>query len=433
MRKVLLACLAIVIAVVCVSADAVNTNVPTGWTALVTTSWLTALGNQTDNYGGVSCVRVNRLTGDLLIFASGYGVWKSSNKGSTYTRLDGTTSSGRCENGGGAMQVDQNDPTRIAVFALDGMGGYTADGTTWTKLYPCNAASGRGWDFGSVDWATPAAKVMFAASHETGGKNCLSTDGGNTWTILGEGFGQNANSSNTCMVGVMDATTIIYGKGSGIRRSTNLGQSFGDVSTENSNIRVPVLFGGKHYLGNTKLLVSSDKGATWATQGTALPNSDKMYNGPWFGADANTMVVEGGSNFYKTVNGGTSWTAISTRPDNGNFYSLNPNWFGSGCWDPINNVLYATAMNNLGFKKELGGVSVIEQLAAKSNANGLTVNNSVIHSTVLFNAVELFRLNGSLVYQQHLVPSLTARIPSMNEPLICKITTAQGTTQQLIK
>jgi hypothetical protein len=382
--------------------DAVTTVVPAGWTQLATASWVASLGNQVDSYGGISSVRVNRLTGDVYIMASSYGVWKSSNQGSTYTRLDPTMVGGRCENSGGAFQIDQNNPVRMAVFSLDFSdvspslnAGMTADGTNWTKIN-ASPAAGRGFDFGSVDWATPIPKVLFAAAHESGGVNEVSTDGGLTWKPASEGFGSNANASNEFGLGVMDATTLIYSAGNGIKRSTNLGANWTLVTSLNSSIRIPVLFNGKHYLGETKLLVSADKGATWTQQGTALPGGDKMYCGPWFGADANTMVVEGVNNIYKTTNGGTSWAAISTTPNNQDFYSLNPNWFGCGTWDPINNYLYATAMNCYAYKKSLGPVNVKLNIAASSlpspasvsrihaNADGHVVLTSGTHSGVSY-------------------------------------------------
>jgi hypothetical protein len=62
------------------------------------------------------------------------GMWKSSEKGETWTRMDGGVISGRGETGW-AVQVDQNDPKRIAVFSLDGAASYILDGKTWKQLY----------------------------------------------------------------------------------------------------------------------------------------------------------------------------------------------------------------------------------------------------------------------------------------------------------
>jgi hypothetical protein len=389
MRKFGVASLGVAVTVACVSAQVSppTTVVPAGWTQLTTASWVAGLGNQVDSYGGISSVRVNRLTGDLYIFASSYGVWKSSNQGSTYTRLDPTLVGGRCENSGGSFQIDQNNPVRMAVFSLDFSdvspslnAGMTADGTNWTKIN-ASPAAGRGFDFGSVDWATASPKVMLASAHESGGQIVLSTDAGISWTSLSVGYGSNPNSGSISVCGVMDATTLIYGSGSGIQRNTNLGSgAWTQVSTQNSTIRVPVWFNNKHYLGNTNLLVSADKGATWTVQGAALPGGDKMYCGPWFGADENTMVVAGVNNIYKTTNGGTAWTTLTATPNNQDFYSLNPNWFGSEVWDPINNVLYATAMNCYAYKKSLGPVSVKLNIAASSLP--VSANSSRIHASL---------------------------------------------------
>ena len=129
--------------------------------------------------GGCSGVCVNRFTGDVVIKIIGWGMWRSTDKGATLVRIDNNTVSGRCETGWG-VQVDQNDPRRMAVFSLDGDAGYTSDGITWKKM----AGIGRNWDFGSVDWGAADARVMITALHESGGQVYKTTDGAVTWTKL---------------------------------------------------------------------------------------------------------------------------------------------------------------------------------------------------------------------------------------------------------
>ena len=110
--------------------------------------------------GGCSGVVVNRTNGDVTIKVVGLGLWRSSDKGRNWQRIDGNTISGRDETGW-ATSMDQNAPSRIASFSLDGLAGWTIDGSQWKSF----TNLGRNWDFGSVDWAAPVPKTIIAAKH----------------------------------------------------------------------------------------------------------------------------------------------------------------------------------------------------------------------------------------------------------------------------
>jgi hypothetical protein len=98
------------------------------------------------------------------------------------------------------------------------------------------------------------------------------------------------------------------------------------------------------------LLVSGDKGANWQPQGTAI----NIWQGPFFGHDEKAMVVIGNDGVFMTKTGGETWTPVAgLKPKEGN-YVFSPNWFGCYAWDPVNNILYASAMGNPVYKLELG-------------------------------------------------------------------------------
>src|ERR1044071_8549800 len=131
--------------------------------------------------GGCSGVVVNRTNADVTIKVVGFGMWRSSDQGRNWRRIDSDTISGRDETGW-ATSVDQNAPTRIASFSLDGSAGWTTDGAQWKRF----TTLGRNWDFGSVDWAAPVPKTIIAAKHETTppGEVYLTQDGGVSWKLL---------------------------------------------------------------------------------------------------------------------------------------------------------------------------------------------------------------------------------------------------------
>jgi len=311
---------------------------------------------------GCSGTVVNRITGDVSVHIVGFGIWKSGDMGGAWTRIDNNVidaSGGRNENGW-SIQVDQDSPARMAVFTLDGSAGYTADGTTWKQW--THAPWGRNWDYGSVDWSSPAAKTILGVEHEKPSRIVtLSTDGGTTWTELTT---FDVAGAPAAMVGVIDSTTLIGSKGTGIVRSTDLGATWSTVSDKNPLSHVPVRFGGKFYLTTSAgLIVSADGGVTWKQQGTSIPKAN-MLQGPYFGADESTMVVGthpdanlwgGVSSIYKTTDAGATWTHIADAPKTSSQFQFNYVWFGSFSWDPIHDVYYTSAMSNPAFRAGCGG------------------------------------------------------------------------------
>src|SRR5437762_1970980 len=62
--------------------------------------------------GGCSGVVVNRTNGHVTIKVVGLGLWRSSDQGRNWQRIDGDTTSGRDETGW-ATSADQNAPGRM--------------------------------------------------------------------------------------------------------------------------------------------------------------------------------------------------------------------------------------------------------------------------------------------------------------------------------
>lgn len=295
--------------------------------------------------GGCSGVVVNRTNGAVTIKVVGLGLWRSSDKGGNWQRLDDNTISGRDETGW-ATSGDQNAPGRLASFSLDGTAGWTPDGLKWQRF----TSLGRNWDFGSVDWATTVPKTILGAKHETSppGEIYLTQDGGVTWKLLAVHL--SGKPDRLSMVGVLDATTLVYGNGDGIHRSTDAGGTWTKVSPVNPQTRIPVLFRGVHYLGSTNgLLVSKDLGATWQPQGAAV----NVWQGPFFGRDEKEMLIVGKDGAFLTKNAGADWKQVASLKPKERGFGFTPNWFGCYAWDPVNNILYASAMGNPVYKLEL--------------------------------------------------------------------------------
>lgn len=275
---------------------------------------------------------MNRLTGDVYVQVLNQGMWKSSDKGATWSRVDGGTVGGLAVMGP-AIDIDQDNPSRLAVWSLDGNAAWT-DGTAWRTM----ASQGRNWDFGATDWATPAPQTMIAAKHEANGEVYLSTDGARSWKLLAITVVASGSwpPPPFAMVGVMDAKTLIYGNGDGIYRSSDTGLTFQRVADFNVQTRVPVLFKGVFYLGGANGLIrSADKGASWQRQGSPLD----MWLGPFFGSDENHIAAVTLSGIYLSNNAGASWSKAADLPSTE--VNFSPQIRAGYAWDPVNRRLYA--------------------------------------------------------------------------------------------
>jgi len=153
------------------------------------------------------------------------------------------------------------------------------------------------------------------------------------------------------MVGALNDSTLIYSKDEGIQLSTDDGETWTKVSPANPQTRIPVFFRGAHYLGTTNgLLVSKDLGATWKEQGGRV----NVWLGPFFGRNENEILVVGKEGAFLTKNAGENWTRVATLKTKERGFLFTPHWFGCYAWDPINNILYGSAMANPVYKLELG-------------------------------------------------------------------------------
>jgi photosystem II stability/assembly factor-like uncharacterized protein len=296
--------------------------------------------------GGCSGVVVNRLNGHVTIKVVGCGLWRSTDQGKSWQRIDQDTVSGRDETGW-ATSVDQNAPERMASFSLDGSAGWTIDGRTWKRF----AELGRNWDYGSADWSAAQPQTIIAAKHETDppGEVYVSTNGGQSWTKLAISVG--ANRGGPGMVGALGEATLIYSQGNGIYRSTDAGLTWTQVSKANPQTRIPVLFQGAYYLGtSTGLLVSRDKGASWQPQGSPV----NIWLGPFFGRDHREMLVVGKDGIFLTHDAGETWTKVAGLKTKEAGFLFTPNWFGCYAWDPVHRFVYASAMGNPVYRLALG-------------------------------------------------------------------------------
>jgi hypothetical protein len=95
--------------------------------------------------------------------------------------------------------------------------------------------------------------------------------------------------------------------------------------------------------------VSKDLGASWQERGAAV----SIWQGPFFGRDEQEMLVIGKDGVFLTKNGGETWKQMASLKPKEHGFVFTPHWFGCYAWDPVNNILYASAMGNPVYKLQL--------------------------------------------------------------------------------
>ena len=296
---------------------------------------------------------VDRTTGNLFMAVSGQGLFKSTDRGATFTRCDDGKVGGRCETAS-ALCADPAT-SRLACFMLDGKCGMTLDGgKTWQPFKDV----GRNWDFAAVDWTAEKPQVIYAARHESDGEMYLSTDAGASWKQIDK-------DKSYASLGVVDANIFLASKGEGLLRSTDQGKEWKKVSDFTPVSRVMQTLNGVHYFFATNpvdpadakkrpptyqsfLIVSKDKGATWTKQGAM---TDAAW-GPYFGKDEKHLITLGRKGvILESTDAGETWKEVIAVPAKG-FDTSRPGWFTNVGYDPRSDTFYISKMGLPSFKYE---------------------------------------------------------------------------------
>ncbi|HMJ90172.1 MAG TPA: hypothetical protein VK530_10170 [Candidatus Acidoferrum sp.] len=161
------------------------------------------------------------------------------------------------------------------------------------------------------------------------------TDGGTTWTSLGQGAGSDViiNRPSEIVYDPKNADVFwesgIYNS-SGVYHTTNAGQTFQHLGNAKHNDNVSVdfsdpqrrtLLAGGHEQSRT-VWKSVDGGQTWTNIGATLPEGTKHSSNPLL-LDASTYLVnasgwgKGTGGVFRTTNGGATWTQAGALEANG--------------------------------------------------------------------------------------------------------------------
>jgi hypothetical protein len=322
----------------------------------------------------------NELNPNIVYFGSGSTIYKSSDKGETFSQT-GTNVPGSSDVK--CIIIDNNNPgiLLVAIEASPNDKIYKSinDGLNWTLTLD----EGQMSFYGIPMEQDPSHPNNIYTMVNTNFKK--STDFGSTWTTISSNFGP---INAPCDIEVFKDTSIILigDNGTGIFKSTDYGLTWsqkyytsGEIPTISVDDTHRRIAWATKWSGGGGLLKSTDYGETWALQPTF--NGISMWGVNVQPSDGNVVIANSYSTSpgsWRSINGGASWTPISIpspgyqvvsvdsmtefAAQGGGFYKLDAPWFVpvelTSFYsqlvdrDVILNWTTATELNNQGFDVE---------------------------------------------------------------------------------
>lgn len=313
---------------------------------------------------------------------SGAGMYKSTNGGASWQRigLENTVTIGR-------VLVHPANPLRVYVAAVGSYFGpnpergvYRSDngGSTWTRVLFVSDSCG------AVDlvmdpvnpdnmMAAMWQRTRYPNSGQLFGRESgihKTTDGGNTWTVLGPANGlPNSSSTNVGRIGLTISNSnpniayALYTNGStfsGFFKTTNAGlnwtnanggglqSGFSSFSWYFGQIRVHPTNPDIVYVLDLEVMKSTNSGTSWSLiSGSVHVDHHALAFKP---GDPNTILLGNDGGIYRSSNGGSSFTKVQSLPVT-QFYEIgidktNPQRLYGGTQDNGTNRTLTGALND---------------------------------------------------------------------------------------
>lgn len=247
----------------------------------------------------------------------GGGIWKSTNGGSSFTVLSSTTSTGtqmsyindlvvRNEGGSSVVYAAVSRMSYNGQFhGVQGLYRSTNGGTGWAQVLPNVPSTSQ--PYAPADLEIDAGNRLWVGTRNNsfgdGGGTILHSDNGTTWTT---------------------SYTLASGRRVELACApSNQNVAYAIISALSSGTEVV-----------DRIIATSNRGSSWGTRtepndaDNGIPSTDFSRGQAWYDlilrVDPNNQntVYAGAINWFRTTNGGFSWTQISKWSNNANMNSL---------------------------------------------------------------------------------------------------------------
>jgi hypothetical protein len=304
-------------------------------------TWENVTGNlagMASECGNLTIVQPVPGSANVLAGVALKGLWANSS-GTTWTHLGSGAGSDTITNRPSWIVYDPVNPSIFWESGIYNGGGVfktTNAGSTFTRLG--NIAHN---DYVSVDLTDPNRQTLLAGGHEQSQTIYKSTNGGTSWTNIGSSFPANTKFTGNPLI-INSQTYLVNAQGwgsgtAGLYRTTNGGTSWQLVNSSGPSGPPLVTSAGIIYWANGgSLLKSVDSGATWTSVGSGLRGLHPIE------LPDGRLAAVGNSNVVISTNGGSTWTPVDPAlPYSalGVVYSQARQAFFIWNWDCSNNVL----------------------------------------------------------------------------------------------
>jgi hypothetical protein len=275
--------------------------------------WVNATSNlagMSSECGNVSYVAAKPDENVIITGVAQKGLWASSDNGATWHALGTTQGSAVITNRISAVVFDPDHPAQFWESGIYNGGGVYATTTNGSAFAQQGNATHK--DSVSVDFTDPARKTLLLGAHEQKQMVHRSTDGGQTWNNVGAALP--ADTAFSSEVLAIDSQTHLVGCSgwgggtSGIFRTTNGGGSWTQVST-GGGVGHPLRaqdgalywFGG----GGNGVVKSIDDGQTWTLAGGA-----SAVAGPPIELPDGRLAALGNQKVMLSADHGATWNPV---------------------------------------------------------------------------------------------------------------------------